>query len=155
MLQFKSFPITDAEGMNKLLTQYRLADKANIFIANGYVCIPIEDGEPENDAQHLIRVKEERNGMSLQIDLLEHSQSVMEFQIAGLKKQMERNFTDEMARNTSREFRAEKEAREKEDKRLKNVLASYENIINTNIAELTRLQANIAIFNETINSLTK
>ncbi len=82
MLKVASFKMSDAEGINKLLTEYRLADRAGIFVSNGEVMIPYEDGEPMNNRQRAIALKEDRNKMALQVDVIKHSNVVLETMIS-------------------------------------------------------------------------
>jgi hypothetical protein len=46
MLRVASFKITEADSINRLLDQCRLAAGAHILISDGQVCIPYEDGKP-------------------------------------------------------------------------------------------------------------
>jgi hypothetical protein len=81
MLKVQSFAFSDSDGINELLLKYRLAQGASIFVSNGEICIPYEDGEPMNDAQKVIAIKEQKNTLLAQGDIVDHSQRVLKFLI--------------------------------------------------------------------------
>ncbi len=155
MLQVKSFKISDGEGISALLRQYRLAEGANMLITNGEIAVPYEDGEPMNKVQTIIFNKELMNEENNKMDLIIHSQKVLEIQNNGVKKQIEDtkakiNYTPGNLEDKKANLDVEKEV-----KRLENVLTQNENQILMNQAEITRMLTNIAVHEETIANLSK
>ncbi len=51
MLKLLSFKMADADGMNAVLAKTRLAKGAQVFVSNGDIVIPTEDGTLPNDLQ--------------------------------------------------------------------------------------------------------
>lgn len=49
MLSVKSFSLKDAEGVNSLLKTARLAGGASVFVSDGQIMIPVEDGKEPNN----------------------------------------------------------------------------------------------------------
>jgi len=78
MLQVASFEITDEKGMNALLTNKKLAAGMHILVSEGKVCIPYEDGTPPTSAIKLCQIGEQINTIIAQMEIIEHSQLVME-----------------------------------------------------------------------------
>lgn len=155
MLLVKSFKITDGEGISEFLKKYRLASGANMLISNGEIAVPYEDGEPMNNAQMLIQLKEEKEGMKEKIRLVVHSQRVLEIQANGIKKELEEvNSKIEIAPTGKKAYAANKEADAK-IKRLTNVLDQNENQMLLNQAELTRLRTNVEVYDEQIAEIEK
>jgi len=76
MQKVQSFAISDSDGINELLSKYRLAAGAAILISDGQACIPYEDGEMPNKAQQIVAIQEKRNIMLEERSILEPSQKV-------------------------------------------------------------------------------
>lgn len=77
MLKVKSFQLSDDSGVNELLSKYRLAQGASIFVSNGEIMVPYEDGEPANDAQKNIDIRVQINEFENKINELEYSNEVV------------------------------------------------------------------------------
>lgn len=77
MLRVASFTFEDAVGMNLLLDTYRLAAGAHIMVSEGRLVIPYEDGEPKNAVQRIIDIKEQKNTIIEQMEIISHSQNVL------------------------------------------------------------------------------
>jgi hypothetical protein len=164
MLQVASFSITDADGVNTLLSKFRLAEGARILISNGHVLIPFENGEPKNNEQKIVDIREQTNKLSEQIDIIKHSQSVLEFLKADATSRMDEAVEDVRASQAYAEVQEKKSpekkaANEKIDEANKRVSATKQalNELNTqfimNDHEVLRLQMNIEKFNEIIATL--
>ena len=78
MLKTKSFKFEEHEEINELLTTFRLAAGASIFVSDSKVLIPYDDGEPANNAQRIIDLKLQINEMNDQKVVLLHSIKVVE-----------------------------------------------------------------------------
>lgn len=92
-------------------------------------------------------------GFEKQRDLMIHSQKVLDLQVKGVEKEIERtkaSITD--TPQGKEEVKANKLA-EKEVNRLEGVKVQTENQILMNQAELTRIMTNIAVHEETIATL--
>jgi len=78
MLKTKSFTFDQDEEINQLLEKTRLAAGASIFVSDGMLLVPYEDGEPTNNSQRSIDVKVQINEMENQKIVLRHSIRVVE-----------------------------------------------------------------------------
>lgn len=159
MIRVQSFKIEDAEGINALLDKYRLAANAHILVSNGYLAIPYEDGEPYTPAQKAISVKEQRSGIESELDIVVHSQRVLEKQIEKGKAQLRTLQTDlEAAQQAKKEKDNKhtyvnvgkiKEAIQNQEKQLQG--AEMQHVQNEH--EIERMKVNIQVFNETLQEL--
>lgn len=77
MLQVASFSFNDDKGINELLRKHRLAAGASVFVSEGMVIVPYEDGEPKNASQKITDIKEQKNIIFDQLDIITHSQNVL------------------------------------------------------------------------------
>lgn len=146
MLRVKSFKISDDKGINELLENYRLAPGAHVFVSEGELCVPFEDGEPENNAQKTVRIKEECNTLLQQRELIVHSQKVVEPMIERARK----TFEEAEANYLTQPNQKEVEATYKEAKA---GLQNFENQKLQNEAEIARIDHNVELFKETIATL--
>ena len=148
MLKVASFPITDADGINNLLKDHRLASGAHILVSDGQVCIPYEDGEPDTKVQRIVAMKESQVILRRQIDEIEHSQRVLDRLIADAQERLK--FAQAQRGNN----RSNKELEKKESIAQGNL----DNLLNqrdvTNAQELIRLHMNIELYDEKIAELT-
>jgi len=144
MLKTKSFDLMDDVGINALLEQYPLAEGASIFVSEGKICIPYEDGEPENEAQQSVRTMAEINKMVRQIGVIEHSNKVLEV----IKKDLEAKFAtadaDFKSAPNNKRFEADR-------KELEDAIRHNDSQIRQNVAELERMELNIKLFKETLD----
>jgi len=152
MLKVKSFKISDDKGINELLTNYRMASGAHILVSEGSLCIPYEDGEKPNKSQLICSLAEQRNNTQTQLDLLIHSQLVLDIQAKGIRKEIERCEAELVTPDSKESYDKGKNLKD-EVKRLQNVLSQTENQIVMNQSEVTRLNTNIAVFEESIAKL--
>lgn len=153
MLQVKSFKISDGEKISELLKQFPITEGGEIITSNGEVMIPFDDGKEPSINHRIIAEKKMRNLEQKKVDLMVHSQRVLEIQEIGIKKQIEEaGGKISVTPKGKKDYDANKEA-EKEVKRLENVLAQNQNQILMNQAELTRMVTNIAVHNESIARL--
>lgn len=153
MLRVKSFKITDDAGINELLSNFRLASGASILINEGNLCIPYEDGEEPNTAQKIIALKEERNTVAKQMDIIIHSQVVLDIQSKGIKAEIEKIESQIVTTGGKKKDYEANKSKDAEIKRLNNVLTETEKQIVMNQAEITRMQTNITVFNQRIAEL--
>lgn len=152
MLKVKSFKITDDVGINEALTKYNLAANMHILVSEGSVCIPLEDGEPENNDQRLCKIKEERNVMRTQYQMLEHSKLVNEEQIRRIEMDLKRynDLPVEMDKKGIKNH--SKEVKDIIDK-LNNHKAQLESTMRMNESEMSRMEINFAVFDKVIAEL--
>lgn len=157
MLQVKSFKLSDDKGINELLQKYRIAQGASIFVSNAEICIPFEDGKPMNNAQKVIAMKEQKNNALSQIDIIEHSQLVLE----SLSRDATRRV--EEAKANLAEAETKKKGKEKYDttkecaetlRNAERALHDLEGQAQQNMIELVRLQLNCELFDERIEELS-
>lgn len=133
----------DSDGINALLEQYPLAEGASIFVSEGKICIPYEDGEPENQALRTVKVKTEINKMQRQIAVIEHSNTVLEV----IKKDLEAKFAtadaDYKSAPNNKRFEADR-------KEIEDAIRHNDAQARQNVAELERMQLNIKLFEKTL-----
>jgi len=174
MLKLKSFEFSDDTGMNELLSNYRVAAGAHIMTSDGLIIIPYEDGEPKSDIQKTIDVKEQKNTIIEQIEIILHSQGVMKFLNDDATKRIEaaKAALSEAEANLA-EAKAIKPAKgeykehanklkeldakvAEETKRLKEVeqaKVENNNQIRMNTIEIARLTLNVELFDKKIEEL--
>lgn len=154
MLKVASFDIKDADGINTLLSQYRLAQGAHILVSEGKVCIPYEDGEPLSNVQKALALKEQKNAHITNRELIEHSQKVLTKTIktfVGQLDEAEANLAEGKKRKLDRTDINILTAQVDE---IKNALAQSQSSYRQNDAELTRINLNIELFDQTIAELS-
>jgi len=154
MLRVKSFAITDDSGVNELLNKYHLAASAHILISNGSLCVPYEDGMPETNEVKISAIQEKINNFNGEIDLLVHSQKVLELQNSGVKALITK-CEEELVTPGTKEAYDKKKELETEIKRLQNVFDQNANQMIMNQSEITLKNSNIAVFLATIDELSK
>ena len=124
----------------------------HILVSEGNVCIPFEDGEPLNKEQKISRLKEEKMGIEKQLDLLIHSQRVLEIEEAGVEEQLAKCESDLITAPKGKDDYESNKENEAKIKQLKNILDQTQNQILMNQSEVTRLVTNITVYNERIQS---
>lgn len=156
MLRLKSFKFDQDAEMNALLDTYRLAQGAHVFVSDGYLIIPYEDGEPKTNTQKIIDVKEQKNIILSQLEIIEHSQDVL----VHLKEDATLRVNEARANLAEAE---NKEGKEKYDsvkdceailKQAENALKDVENQYRQNLIEIVRLNLNCELFDEKIEELS-
>lgn len=155
MLRLKSFKFEEEREMNTLLENYRLAAGAQVFVSNGLLIIPYEDGEMKTNAQKIIHIKEQKNIIFEQLEIILHSQKVLN----ALEKDAKYR-VDEAKANL-----AEAESKKGKDKydttkgceeALKNAQRALTDLTNQklqNEIEILRLNLNCELFDERIIEL--
>lgn len=71
MLKVKTFKITDDVGMNELLSTYRLAKGAHVFVSEGHLCIPYDDGKPLTKEEKIAILMEQRSEVEANVLTIE------------------------------------------------------------------------------------
>lgn len=155
MLRLKSFNFDQDQEMNALLDNYRLAQGAHVFVSDGKIIIPYEDGLPKTNAQRIIDIKEQKNIILDQVHIITHSQDVLENLKVDAERRVdeaEANFAE--AKNKSGKDKYD-EVKKCEEvlKQAKDALTNVLSQIEQNKVELVRLQLNTEIFDEEINEL--
>jgi len=144
MLKTKSFDLMDDVGINALLEQYPLAEGASIFVSEGKICIPFEDGEPENEAQRAVKTKTEINKLEKQIAVIEHSNKELDV----IKKDLEAKFAtadaDFKSAPNNKRFEADR-------KELEDAIRYNDGQMRKNVAEVERMGLSIKLYKETLD----
>lgn len=155
MLKLHSFKMSEESKMNELLDKNRIAQGAAVMVSNGEIIIPIEDGEPLNTAQLIIKAKEERNTILLQLLPIYHSQKVLDKEINFLKSEVTRLDGElENTKGSSKDdLKLSTQIRKNIDS-FKNMIAQKENMVLMNDAEIKRFEINVDTYNEYIDSLS-
>lgn len=155
MLRFKSFKITDSEGINTFMDTCRLAAGAHVFVSDGHLLIPYEDGEPKSAVHRIIDIKEQKNTILAQVDIINHSQAVLDLLRKDSQNRIneaEANLAEARTKKGKEHYDAIKAAEERL-KIEKGALTQLENQYNQNTVELTRLHLNIDLFDKQIERL--
>lgn len=152
MLKVKSFKMSDDEGINALLDEYRLATGAHILISNGELVVPYEDGEPINENQRKITIKENINTTLSKIDVIIHTQSVLKIQEQGIQDEIKK-LDEQIVFPDGKKHYEQKKELSKLKQRLESTLDQTRNMIIQNQAELTRLRTEIAVYEEVLSKL--
>ncbi len=153
MFKVKSFKMSDDNGINELLSKYRLAAGATIMVSNGEIIIPFEDGVSENKDQKFIRLMEEKIKIELQIEIINHSQQVLSNKIKGVIEQMNMLISDEKEATSNKEIYDKTKSIKDEKKRLESVINQFEVTMVNNQAELTNKIEEIKVYNEEIKEV--
>jgi len=150
MLRVKSFKIEDSEGINKLLDTNRLAPGAHILLSGGELCIPYEDGEPETNTQKIVAIKEQKNVIIKEMDIIRHSQKVLSLLINESKARINQYEADLEEAKSKKVNKGDITAKLTAER---NSLTQLENQQLQNNAEQTRLTLNLEMFDEQIEEL--
>jgi beta-lactamase superfamily II metal-dependent hydrolase len=158
MIKVQSFKISDADGINDLLSKYRLASGAHILVSDGQVCIPYEDGlEPTNE-QKVIEILEQKNVMQVQYRILTHSQRVLEEQIKDIEGKID-ELREQVALPKTQQGYDTKQGYDQrkgvdgEIKRLENVVEQAKQTHFNNKPEVWRMEINFQVFDEKVKEL--
>lgn len=155
MLKVQSFKFSDSEGINALLSQYRLAQGASIFVSNGEICIPYEDGEALNNSQKIIAIKEKVNGLKQSIDIIEHTLMVDRGLLEKVTERMNEVKAD-LAEAEGTKGKNKYDTSKELNKRISDLeqgVQEVKNRIMTNEQEILRMETEIEIYEEEIGEL--
>lgn len=152
MLKVKSFDILHDFEINSLLNKYRLASGAHILISDGKVCIPYEDGEPDNIEQKRITILEMKNSKQRELDLILHSQEVLKLRIEELNIEKQ-NIEADIVQPKSKEGYDNKKELEGKIKVIENQIVSHKSQILLNNNEISQILANITVFDKRLKEL--
>lgn len=149
MLKVKSFKIEDDKGQNELLEKYRLA-QGGLTVSNGWICVPYDDGEPEDRHHTALMFKELCNKK-----LAEKQMALFEQKIV-YKQEIE--FKQELADLKEKESNVSNgKGKYEEDKKLKerikvmeNKVQDVETQINISKGKLSLIDSEIKASNEMI-----
>lgn len=153
MLKVKSFAITDSDGVNELLTSYRLAQGAQILVSNGFILIPYDDGTEATASQRIAFFSEAKNELLKKVDVIQHDISVLSVfipqkseRIKGLENDFEeakKNKDNKVTSKLNPLIAAEKSQ-----------LAGLEQVKFSNETEVRRMTVDIQVYDDMINMLT-
>jgi hypothetical protein len=143
MLKTKSFDLMNDAGMNELLEQYPLAEGASIFVSDGKICIPYDDGEAENET--IIKVKSliEINKLKRKIAVVEQSQKKLEIILVDLKKKYDTAEADFKSAPNNKKFEAIKNE-------IVAAMAHCESQVRQNNGQLDDMNVDILLFEGTL-----
>lgn len=150
MLKVKSFKMSEDEKINEFLDKYILAKGASIFVSNGEILIPYEDGTLMNDSHYRGSVAEQMNIIFAQKEVIEHSQDVLDFLIEDAESRVNEAEADlaEAKKGSGKEkYNAIKDAESKINA-TKTALAQLDMQKRQNEQELLRMNINIAQFEQ-------
>lgn len=150
MLLTRSFEISDSQGINELLSKYRLASGAHIIVSDGQVLLPYEDGNAPTKEQRIVEIKENQNKLRAEMEVIEHSNRVLNHLVADAEERVNvaRAEADKQTVNQPR-----KEA----EKKLGEAESARDQLVNQQLMnrhEIARLQFNIDEYEGTITALS-
>jgi len=152
MLKIKSFDIKDDVGMNELLSKYRISSGANILISEGKVMIPYEDGLEPSNAQRIALMQEMKLKQQDELGLLAHSNRVLDKQIENIEGQLAVLEKESLTPGTKEAYDKTKDIKD-QVRVLENQLSQTKSTKLMNDAEISRLETNVLVFNESIYDL--
>jgi hypothetical protein len=149
MLKLHSFKISDDAGMNELLSKSLIAGGSSVYVSNGELVIPIEDGAPITLSHRISRLKESRNTEINKIDNLAHTLKLSTRKIAELEEQIK------TTEDLSKEGISHQEANERKLtlESLNKTLESFRSKHLLDESELARTKLEIEVYEETIAEL--
>ena len=156
MLTVKSFTFDQEEEMNEALTHGRLAAGSHVFVSDGKIILPIEDGRPKTKEQHIIDCQEAKNTMLNEMEPVIHSQKVLVrlMKDANIRvDEAKANLAETKKMTGKNRFEAEKECQAALEGAT-NALNQLEVQHHTNSMELIRLTLNVEIYDERIKELS-
>lgn len=89
MIKFRHFRYDDTDGVNRLLSEYVIANGVPVFRNEEHLVIPYEDGSEYTLEQRIVSLREIRSKKIQELDLLMYAQSVLDMQIAKVTRIME------------------------------------------------------------------
>jgi len=161
MLQYKSFKISDSEGMNNLLKKYLLAGGVSVLVSEGQVTIPYNDGKEFNNDQKLSLLQGQKEEEIQKFEAMNFEFRVLEKQIKGAETQLAQKenelelFKKNRKEKNTKETYIEEKTLENEVKRLKDVISQLTSANTKTQAEMTRLTLGIEVYDELIAEITK
>jgi len=177
MIKIASFKIDDGNKMTDLLSKYPIAKGSSVFVSNGKIAIPYDDGSEPSKELRISRLKEIRNEARNKMNELVHINRTQEVKAKGIKDQIEEN--EKILENSKKELstiskdvkkQLEKELNiiskegkkvlekdiyktKQEIERLNNILDQVSNQIIMSKVEITDKMTDIAVYNEEIHIL--
>mgnify|MGYP003655411543 CR=1 FL=1 len=157
MLQTKSFAISDHEGINQLLTEFRLASGASIIVSDGKILIPYEDGAPMTKSQRKVHVESQINEAIEQISVFDHSIGVVKWMLEDINAKLKTAEADLSeataafkASPNSKKLESAKLQAEGYQSQLLEQVRNNNHAILENEYEVRRLNMNIDLFKKSI-----
>ena len=146
MLNVKSFKLSDDTGVNDLLSKYRLAEGASIFVSDGEIMVPYDDGAPMNNSHRAIDMNLQINEMRNQQVVLHHSNKVVATMTAQMEEQLKEATADFESATNNKKFAARK-------KQIEEQINANASATRQNEYEIKRLETNIGFYEEAIAGL--
>lgn len=157
MLKVKSFTFDQEKEMNEFLANNLLAKGASVFVSDGKIIFPVEDGEAKSKEQMIFSIQEQKNTILDQLEIVNHSQRVLERLMTDAKPRI-----DEAKANLAEA--ASQKRRDRDNNKIKlyeqkssvasNALEQLETQHFQNSMEVARLTLNIELFDERIKELS-
>jgi hypothetical protein len=157
MLRLKSFDFTQEAEMNALLDKHILASGAHVFVSDGKIILPIEDGLPKTNAQRIVEIQEQKNIIADKLDIIIHSQRVLDLNMADAKvriNEAKANLAEAESKKGKDKFDAVKECTEIL-KNLERSLADLNGQYIKNKVEVIHQEMNLRVYDERIAELQK
>ena len=155
MMKVKSFKLSDDKGINEILSNYRLAQGASVFMSNGEICIPYEDGEPVPTSHKIISLLEQKNILISQKEVIETAQAVNVHLIKHAQARVDQAKADiaEAEKSKGKDKYEDKKKAEELLKQAENVFNQTQNTALQNDEELKRIALNIQVIDEQVVKL--
>jgi len=155
MLEIRSFKFDDADAMNELLRDSIISKKAQIFISNGEIIIPIENGLLPNNKQRIKFLEETIIDFSRAKDEIDFSQEAMTLEFAKIEQAVVGLKEQYIATPQNKQDVKHNKSIDSEIKRLDEIVGQKKKQFNMNLQELNRININIEVAQIKIAELSK
>lgn len=153
MLKIKTFKLEEDTLINDFLDKYPRANGGTVFLSEGKIAIPYEDGEKEPKEVIIIRKKTEINALNENKSLLTVSVSVDEAQLKDIQSKIEKVKESITIIGGSKEAYEKNKDFEVEKTTLEHFENDIQSSIKRNLSEIERLNINIAVHEEQLANL--
>ncbi len=143
MLKTQSFDLMDFDGMNELLAVYPLAEGASIFVSDGKISIPYDDGEPETVEMVKMRAKIEINKLNRKIEVVNQTQKRLETILATLAGEYATAEADFKSAPNNKKFEAIKNE-------IVSAIAHTESQVRQNNRQIYDMQLDITLYEQVV-----
>jgi len=155
MLEIRSFKFDDADAMNELLRDSIISKRAQIFVSNGEIIIPIENGLLPNNKQRIKLLEETIIDFSRAKDEIDFSQEAMTLEFAKIEQAVVGLKEQYIATPQNKQDVKHNKSIDSEIKRLDEIVGQKKKQFNMNLQELNRININIEVAQIKIAELSK
>lgn len=167
MLKLKSFKFSQGKEISDLLRDFPIASGSDVFVSNGEIIVPIDDGAPMSKERKIVSLRVAKNKEVEKLEIVLHDQLVLEKEISGISGQI-KAMEEEMGKiefhtapkgkkqyDENKEKEAEIKAFKAQIESLKGVQKQKESNMLMNQAQLTSNRTNMQVYDEQIAEAEK